>query len=254
MRRYDTFVTIGTMGRNGSLRMAIGADDLGFGAATTASPTRRRGRGLVRLGIAVLVVGVVAFIGGFVLMGVNAFESVRDGIDPQRDLDLSVGVPGNGTVELDADRYQVVALGDTLVAVSGMSSDAGGYTVSRIPFTEPVVTITGPDGAVVDLEPPGHDRLSSTPGLDAVGIFEFTVPTDGMYAVTVAGEAPAVSSIGIDEADSLWESAKPWITSSAVIAIGGVLMTIGVLVLVGGIVRSTLGSGLGDLRRLGRIR
>lgn len=254
MRSAGTFATIVSMGRQASLRMAIGAENIGFGTGASSAPTRRRGRGLVRLGIGLLVVGVAAFVGGFVLMGVNAFDAVQDGIDPQGDLNVSVGVPGAGTVELDADRYQVVALGDTLVSVSGMSSDAGGYTVTRLPFAEPAVTVTGPDGAVMALESPSIDRLSSTPGLDAVGISEFTAPVDGTYTVTVAGDRGAVSSIGIDEADSLWDAARPWITSSGVIALGGILMTIGVLVLVGGIMRSTLGSGLGDVRRLGRLR
>lgn len=242
------------MGRHASTRMAFGVQDIGLVTGQAAVPARRKGRGLVRLGIVALVLGVVAFIGGFVLMGVNAFESVKDGIDPAADLDLSVQVPGEGAVELGAGRYQVVALGDTLISVSGRSSDAGGHTLTRLPFAEPAVTVTGADGTVAPLEAPSHERLSSTPGLDAVGISEFTAPSDGMYTVVVSGEPAAVSMIGIDEADSLWDSARPWITSSAVIAIGGVLMTVGALALVGGIVRSVLGSGLGDLRRIGRTR
>lgn len=254
MPRGAAFRTIVSMGRNAPPRMAFGVQDLGLVAGPGAVPARRNGRVLVRLGIGMLVAGLIAFVGGFVLMGMNMFDTVRDGIDPAADLDLSVTVPGAGTVELDAGRYQVVALGDTLIAVSGRSSDAGGYTLTPLPFARPTVTLTGPDGAVLTLEAPSHDRLSSTPGLDAVGISEFTAPTDGTYAVTVSGEPTAVTTIGIDEAGSLWDSAKPWITSSAVTAIGGVLMTIGAMVLVGGIVRSTLGSGLGDLRRLGRMR
>lgn len=254
MRGSDLFPHHRAMGRNGSLRMALGAQDLGLAAGTAATPARRRGRVLVRVGIGLLVVGIGAFVGGFVLMGVNVFDTVKDGIDPTEDLNVSVGVPGQGTTELDAGRYQVVALGDTLVSVSGRSSDAGGYTVSPLPFTRPAVTVTGPDGAVLALEQPSHDRLSSAPGLDAVGISEFTAPTDGTYSIAVGGESTAVTMIGIDEADSLWDSAKPWITSSAVTTIGGVLMTVGVLVLVGGILRSTIGSGLGDMRRLGRMR
>jgi len=243
------------MARNGSARTAFGLPAFGLhdlGRVGADAPARRKSRVLIRVGIAMLIAGVLAFVGGFVLMGVNAFDTVRDGIDPERELDLSLGVPGEGTVDLDAGRYQIVALGDTLVSVSGRSSDAGGYTVTRLPFAEPPVTVTGPDGSVIALEAPGHDRLSSAPGLDAVGMSEFTAPADGSYRVTVGGESAAVTKIGVDEADSLWESAEPWIRSSVVTAIGGMLMTVGALVLVGGILRSALGTGMGGLRRLGR--
>lgn len=206
-----------------------------------AAPIRRRGpRRMAVLGIILSVVGWGAFVVGFVLMALNMFETVKEGLDPERKLELSVAVPGEGSVDLEPGRYQVVALGDTLTSVSGRSSDAGGLNVHRLPFAEPPVTVTAPDGSAVTLEAPTADRLSHAPGLDAVGIREFDVTTAGSYTLSVAGEAGAVSKVGIGEAESMWEAASSWITSSAVIAIGGILGGIGMTVLIMGVVWSAM--------------
>ena len=97
------------------------------------------------LGIVMSVLGWGAFIVGFVLLGMNMFETVQGGLDPEGELAVSVGVPGEGSVTLDPGRYQLVVLGDALTTVSGMSSDAGGLDVNRMPFAEPPVSVLAPN-------------------------------------------------------------------------------------------------------------
>jgi hypothetical protein len=169
-------------------------------------------------------------------MGAKMFDAFDEGLDPASKLDLTVDVPGEGSVVLEPDRYQLVALGPTLTGVTGRSSDAGGMTVHRLPFPDPAATVTGPDGEEVVLEPPSIDRLSHTPGLDSVGLWEFTVREAGEYTLVVGGESGAVTEVGIGEADSLWDSAKGWVAAAVIITIGGVLASFGVMLLVGGFI------------------
>jgi hypothetical protein len=191
---------------------------------------------VIVVGVLMTVLGWGAFVGGFVFTGFKVFDEVEAGIDPAGELDVVVDVPGEGTVELEAgERYQVVALGTGLTSVSGNSSDAGGLDVSRTAFAEPAVTVTGPDGEEVRLEQPGHDDLVSGP-TDAVGIKELTAPLDGTYTLTVSGDGGAVSQVGIGEAEGLFEDVADYVVASIVIAVGGVVGSIGIVVLVGGFV------------------
>jgi hypothetical protein len=227
--------------------------DLAFDLVETVVdvlPRARRGpRRLMTLGIVMSVLGWGAFIVGFVLLGMNMFETVEGGLDPEGELAVSVGVPGEGTVTLDAGRYQIVALGDALTTVSGMSSDAGGLDVNRTPFAEPAVSILAPNGEPVGLEPPTVERVTHTPGLDAVGIREFQVITAGTYVLRVDGQPGAVTKVGIDDAESVWESAKPFLTSSAIIAGGGIVGGLGVTVLIIGIVWRAIGGATTSVGR-----
>lgn len=173
---------------------------------------------------------------GFVLMGAKMFDTFQEGMDPESHLDLTVELPGEGRVQLEPGRYEVVALGPTLTAVSGMHSDAGGQDVDRLPFRDPDVTVTGPDGEPVTLEPVGVEHLSHTPGLDVVSFREFTVTTEGDYTLVVTGEPGPVTKVGVGEAVDLWDEAKGWVLSAVVSSVGGLLMTFGILALLGGVV------------------
>lgn len=213
-------------------------------------PRARRGpRRLMTVGIVMSVLGWGAFIVGFVLLGMNMFETVESGLDPEGELAVSVGVPGEGSVTLDPGRYQVVALGNALTTVSGMSSDAGGLDVNRTPFVEPAVSVLAPNGEPIALEQPTVERVTHTPGLDAVGIREFEATTSGTYVVRVAGQPGAVTKVGIGDADSIWESAKPFLTASAIIAGGGVAGGLGVTVLIIGIVWRAIGRATSSVGR-----
>jgi hypothetical protein len=204
---------------------------------TSTAPVRRRGpKVLTVIGLVATVVGWGGFIAGFVFLGANFLDAFEEGLDPASKLDLRVDVPGEGSVDLEPGRYQVVALGPRLTSISGRSSDAGGYDVNRLPFAEPPFDVRDSEGNGVDLRPPGIDRVTHGPGLDAVGLYEFTVPTAGRYTLDVSGERGAVVALGIGEAKGLWEEAKGWVAASIVIMIGAFLGTIGIFVLIGGIV------------------
>lgn len=200
-------------------------------------PPRRKGpRYLIIGGAIAAVIGVLMFVGGFVMLGSNFFGMAKEAADPEGSLQVSVDIPGLTTVDLSPGRYQVVALGPTLVAVSGRSGDAGGHHLERLPFPDPDVTVTAPDGVDVRLEQPSINRLSSLPGHDMVGFAEFTAAQAGQYRLEVRGEPGQVVKVGIDEAESLTEEAAPWLASSVVIVIGGLLTTAGVIAAVGGLV------------------
>lgn len=209
----------------------------GMGAPGTGAPPRRRGpKVVIWIGAILTTLGTIAFVAGFVVMGAELFETVEEGVDPVSELDLTVAVPGEGTVILDPDRYQLVALGPTLTSVSGRFSDAGGRDVDRLPFPDPPITVTGPDGVDVVLEPPTIDRLSSTPGLDSVALSEFTVRESGEYTIVVAGESGPVTQVGVGEAESLWDEAAGFVLSAVIVTVGVLVGTVGFLVLIGGIV------------------
>jgi hypothetical protein len=201
------------------------------------APPRRRGpKVAIWIGAILTALGTIAFVAGFVVMGAELFETVDEGVDPVGSLDLTVPVPGEGRVILQPDRYQLVALGPTLTGVYGSISDAGGQDVHRLPFADPRVTVTGPDGEEVPLEPPTIERVSSTPGLDSVGLSEFTVRESGEYTVVVGGESGPVTQVGVGEAESIWEEAAGFLVSAAIVTVGALLGSLGFVVLVGGII------------------
>jgi hypothetical protein len=191
---------------------------------------------LIWVGALMTALGTVLFVIGFVVVGAKAFDTFDEGLDPESKLDLTVEVPGEGSVRLEPDRYQLVALGPTLTRTSGRQSDAGGLRVDRLPFAEPTMTVTDPDGKEVALEPPSIDRLANAPGLDSVGLSEFTVTTAGEYTLEVEGEPDAVTKVGVGEAKGLWEEASGWVAGAIVIAVGALLVTVGIMVLVAGFI------------------
>jgi hypothetical protein len=205
-------------------------------SSTPRSNVGRAPKAMVWIGGVMTVVGIGAFILGFVVMGAKMFETFDEGLDPASALDLTVDVPGEGRVFLEPDRYQVVALGPRLTGVSGMHSDAGGQTVHRLPFPDPAATVTGPDGQEVAFSSPGIERLVHAPGLDSVGLWEFTVPEAGEYTLEVGGESGAVTAVGIGEAEGLWDEAKGWVAAAIISSVGGLLAALGTMLLVVGIV------------------
>lgn len=215
---------------------SVPPNPLSPGTAPIEVRTRRGPKVLIIIGGALTAIGAIAFVVGFVVIGATLFETVDEGLDPTSKLDLTVDLPGEGTVRLEPDRYQVVAVGPTLTTVSGRMSDAGGQDVDRLPFADPDVTVTGPDGQELALEPPDIERLSHAPGLDTVGLSEFTVTTAGDYTITVTGEPGPVTQVGIGEAKSLWEEAQGWVAGMLITFAGAGLGSIGFMLLLAGII------------------
>lgn len=208
-------------------------------------PPRKGPRYLIIAGVAALVLGVVAFIGGFVMLGSNFLGMFEQATDPEGALRASTAVPGSTTVNLEPGRYQVVALGPNLVTKSGSASSPGGYRLDRGPFADPDVTVTSPAGSAVVLEPPQIERLASLPSLDQVGFAEFTAAEAGSYTVDVAGAPGQVLKVGVAEAKSIGEEASPWLASSGVIMLGGAGLALGVILTVAGIIWRVVGRASG---------
>jgi hypothetical protein len=64
----------------------------------------------------------------------------------------------------------------------------------------------------------------------------------------VDGQPGAVAKVGIGDATSVWAEAKPFLTSSAIIAIGGIVGGLGVTILIVGLVWKAIrraASGIG---------
>ena len=189
------------------------------------------------LGGLLLVSGAVAFVIGSVLLGNRVADSASGFLDLRADVLVEVPVPGQDEVELDEDKYQLVAYGERLVhrVPSHGGGDGIGDRLEAIPFAEPDVTVTGPDGSVA-IEKASSTSLSRNVEGGAVVIGELTVSDPGSYRVGAEPGGPAVTSIGIRPAPDLGESVGDAI-GSGLIVIGGIVSGgLGLLVLVGGIV------------------
>jgi hypothetical protein len=199
---------------------------------------------VIVLGGVLSAVGWAAFVGGFIVMGTNLFEMAGDGLDLRGSLEGDTTVPGSAEIELDEGRYHVLALGPQLThRVQGGPSGAGdaiGHHVERLPFTEPAVTVTGPDGGSLDLATPGVETLYDTPGIDGVAVAELVVPADGTYVLTGdLGEGAAageVTHVGIGEATDLADEIKESLAVGVVITLGGLAGGFGMVLLVGGVI------------------
>lgn len=189
---------------------------------------------LIVLGGLLSVVGWAAFIGGFVVMGANLFETASDALDLRGSLEGDVAVPGSTEMALDEGRYHVLALGPSLVVGDASSATDPIGDVERLPFTEPTVTVTGPDGEDMQLTSPGIETLYDTPAIDAVAIAELVVPADGTYVVAADGGAGDVTYVGIGEATDLADEVKESLAVGVVITLGGLAGGFGILLLVGG--------------------
>jgi hypothetical protein len=215
-------------------------------------PPPRKSRGpviLIVLGALGMFVGLVLTVLGGVFIGTELVDTVKDGLDPERDLDLVVQVPGSGEVELESGTYDVVLLGNGLtVEVQGgppSPGDSIGHHLERTAFAVPPLTVTS-GGTDLELGEPGMPRLYKGPGGDLVSVYAFEATDDASYTLTVEGDAGAqVEQAGIVESSELNlsnEHVRRSLGGTLLLLVGIPLGTLGFLLLIGGVIWRLVGS------------
>ena len=149
-------------------------------------------------------------------------------------------MPGSEDVALDDETYRVVAFGPRLThnVPSGpvRSGDAPGATLEALPFPEPRISVTGPDGQRVPLEEAFTDSVSNTDDYDAVVIGEFTATEAGTYTISTERPSRQVTSVGVGTGIDLEETVDSVIGGGLVLAATIGAGGLGFLLLLGGII------------------
>lgn len=164
---------------------------------TSFTAPARSGHGKSRWS-ATTMVSLVLFAGGLVAVVVGMvmlFSAVIDLASDdgaRRDAVIEIGLPGEGSTELAAGSYVVLALGEGLVSAR---YDQVSELVDAVrgSFATPAIEVIGPDGRSLELRPPRVDTLEDRPGTDAASLVEFTVREAGRHTIAVE---PAVGSTG----------------------------------------------------------
>ncbi|HEX2578414.1 MAG TPA: hypothetical protein VHK88_18860, partial [Aquihabitans sp.] len=158
---------------------------------------------LMILGLVLIVTGVLAATAGANRVGDAAEELNTSGDEVRNGLLLELGVPGSGEVDLEPGRYDVFALGGegslprrtqpdpvtTDDTTPGTTRDTG--------IDEPVVVVTDPQGATVQLYEPSVESLLTGAFGELYAIESFTVEVAGSYRIDVTGSGTDATSVGV---------------------------------------------------------
>ena len=213
--------------------------------ASLSAAHRRRGPVLLMvIGALLLVAGASGFVIGSVLFGNRVADSASGFLDLRAKRVLELPVPGRDEVHLETGRYQVVAYGPRLVHRARAAGDDDG--LDAVPFVDPAVTVTGPDGTRLPIEKANSTILSRSPVEGAVVIGKVSVTEPGAYRVIAQQGGPAVTSVGIRPSPDFGKTVGDAIGSGLIVVGGMVAGGLGLLVMVGGIVWL----GTGDSRQL----
>jgi hypothetical protein len=152
-------------------------------------------KALVGIGPFFMLVGAALGIYAVVTGGSSVVENVSDFFQFRDDLVAEVVPPGSDEVELAEGDHTIFAIGDALV-VTGIDD-----TSEAVSFTEPELTLTGPDGEVVDLD---RDSFSSSYVVDvpdgrAVGMATLTIDEPGTYLFDVGEGDARIETVGLAE-------------------------------------------------------
>lgn len=185
----------------------------------------RRRRGpvtLVVLGVLLMLAATVAVVVALAVYGSRAADSVVEAADRRDDLLAQVPVPGTEEVELEAGAdYQVLAFGSRLVAARGGFGE--GDELDPLPFAEPQVAVTAPDGSPVPLSEPFLDLSSTTGDVDSVSIGDLEVTESGTYTIAADGNGRRVRSIGVTPGLDLGDTAGA-LASGGLVALGAIVV------------------------------
>lgn len=179
------------------------------------------------LGAVAVALAAILFTLGVVLIGTGASNATEDPAEFRTNLDAEIPVPGTAEVYLQAKAYDVVAIGNDLVDAGVPSPRGGTGPATRATFPRPTITVTGPEGAVVPVEPQRHVLTYAGDGYDMVSLNAFDIGTAGTYRVEVTGEG-SLTAVGVGQANTRNESAV------ATVLGGGVLTVIAFLFLIPG--------------------
>lgn len=138
---------------------------------------------LCRIGGIAIAVAVAVGIIGFVLLITGVVSSADDETRTRQTLTAEVPVPGAIDVRLDADTYEIVAVGNGL---------------DRNEFASPTVSVTR-DGVPVPIGEPEDRTRESASRYDLVLLGSFETTTPGTYRIQTTGEPSGVTAVGIDE-------------------------------------------------------
>jgi hypothetical protein len=217
----------------------------GFPGQFPTPPPKRRS-GLLVAGLVLTVVGILALVVGFGLTIFDVVDRATEG-GARRDAIVEVPVPGVATIELDDGSYVAMALGDGLVTAR-LDQVRDLVEAVRGNFADPVITIVGPDGVALAATTPSVQTLEDRPGTDTASVAQFRVVTPGQHTIEVASGSPGgggpVTAVILTEADGLSAFGVSEGLAAGVILlfVGGAALTLGVVLVVIGIVRRNLGS------------
>lgn len=190
-------------------------------ASTTGSKQHKAGRAGLLWGTILLVLSVVAGIGGIVGIAATGVNSVSNLLDSPR-----MSVPGTSSLTLETGTWIIYEATGTS---RGSGPIVGGVTTIR----PSDVTVTGPDGATVPTGIPGGTQTVTVNSTVYTGAVSFPVNTTGTYRITIDDVDSGTVLVGRSVFDE-FKSIGIWIV---VFLSSGLLFLIGLIVLIVGIVR-----------------
>lgn len=199
---------------------------------------------LIVVGGLLLAAGVGLFVAGFVLLARDVVDTVDRITDFRDELDADAAAPS--TVQFEVQQgvdYDVFAIGSNLVYDRCPGSETSCSETRS--FTVPEFSISGPTGRI-DISGSGGEVTYDLPGTDAVKIGSFTAAEAATYTITVGPATSEVTAIGVGEGIDFGEEVEDYIANGVAITVGGLVFTVGLLALIGGIIwRVVSGSGGG---------
>ena len=193
-------------------------------------------KSLLIIGGIVISIGVISVVLGIVVLGHGVATSTKDESTFRDHFTAEIPTPGRKTVRLEAQGYDLVAIGNDLTDPGRPKPNGGTYPITRADFPHPTVTVTSQSGARVPVEGRRHVLIYSGDAYDLVSLNWIEIETPGTYVIETAGDGP-VTSVGVGDANT-------WDEDSVRTAVGGGVLSIlgfativpGVLLLIGGFV------------------
>jgi hypothetical protein len=182
------------------------------------APVKPRGKGAIITGIVLLVAGLLAFVGGFIGVGLSAADLVKDFGSPQT-------TPTTISRQLTAGT--TYAIYEASVSGTGTQSDPLFGNV----LTEDI-TVTGPGGINVPVQDPGTTVQTYDSNGERFGaVATFDPPTTGTYTVEVKTLG---STVVLAPSFTAFARAAVW---GILILLGVLLGIVGLILLIVGLVR-----------------
>jgi hypothetical protein len=190
---------------------------------------------VIIVGLAMTIIGGWATVSG----AIGTFGTVKDAIDmavdPTGNAIATTDVPGTMDAALEPGVYQLIAYGPNLTKSVLNPGGIVENEVVALPFTQPTVSVSGPQGDV-DVGPPTVGQLVDTPSNDAVAFAEFTVAVAGDYRISTSGEGSDVRRVGLDARPDIVGQVTKSITDGVKLTLGIFAFVFGLIVLIVGLV------------------
>jgi len=192
------------------------------------------------LGVLLMLAGTVGFFVASYVYGTRLVESAGEAINLRANLVTELDVPERKAVTLESEGYRVVAFGPRLTRQvppgPATADELSGTSLEALPFSEPQLTVVGPDGELVRLDEASADNLADTAAYDAVVIGEFTITEPGTYTISTRGASRDVTSVGVGTGLDIEQTVDSFIGGALVVAATIAAGGFGFLLLLGGII------------------